>query len=624
MTYWGSWTNWLPTRLTLARTSGAKIERAASGGGLRLRFLLIVHIALLPVALLSVWQGFDRLRLDQENVRENLRQSAYAAASDELNVFVSAEQLLRALATEADVRSGGPDCRRRLANAVEGLTFFTNLGRVSADGRVLCVAVPPAGSTDATKSVWWKDVLVHREFLIAGPVFSKSAGRPVLVGVLPLVTPEGAFDGTLNVAIDIAWLDIVQRQKRMPRSAVVALFDKSGNVVASNNAEVAKVVFAHGANAALGPDGLLSATGQEGEAWSFAMAPLVRRDYFVGFAMPSSHLFRFTYVHVTVDLLLPVLMIILASLAIWSATDRFALRWIVLLQRMAAAYRGGHYSIRPAALKQAPREFRALGDALSNMAQAVQERDKRLRDALEQKALLIKEIHHRVKNNLQIVMSLLSLQSSRLKDAVARDALDQARTRVNALALVHRMIYELDRDGMVDLRPLLSEIVEQLHQGLGGDRRRLKLRLDVPSYNTEADTAIPLTLFTIEALTNAYKHGFPDASKAGTISISLKRSAPARLRLVVEDDGRGVELDLEPKEQSTGSRLMAALANQVGGVVSTRRREGGGTLVELEFPEKAMTEPSEVEIPREASAVPGEQTNGETERPAGEIRDLVA
>ena len=173
--------------------------------------------------------------------------------------------------------------------------------------------------------------------------------------------------------------------------------------------------------------------------------------------MPSAHLFRFTYVHVTVDLLLPVLMVVLASLAIWTATDRLAVRWIVLLQRMAAAYRGGHYAIRPAALKDAPREFRTLGDTLAGMAQAVQERDRVLRDAVDQKALLIKEIHHRVKNNLQIVMSLLSLQSSRLKDEAAREAINHAKIRVNALALVHRMIYEVDRDGIVDLKPLLGE-----------------------------------------------------------------------------------------------------------------------------------------------------------------------
>jgi two-component sensor histidine kinase len=588
MKSWDSWTNWLPARFRGATTSLKKTERVfADQGGLRLRFLLVVYIALLPVAALSVWQGFERLRLDQENVRDNLRQSAYAAASDDFNVFFAAEQMLATLASDPTVRIGDTGCRTRLIKALEGPKFIGNFGRVSADGQLLCVAKPPPRLIDPRQSVWWNSAVKSRNFAIAGPVMSEALGREVLVGVLPLSRADGSFDGTLNVAIDIAWLDHVQRQKQLPRGAVVALFDNAGKVIASNNLAVARAVFARGSNVAPGTDGLLAATAPDGEAWSFAMAPLVRRDYFVGFAMPSAHLFRFTYVHVTVDLLLPVLMVILASLAIWSATDRLASRWITLLQRMATAYRGGHYAIRPLAMKEAPREFRALGDALADMAQAVQERDRGLREAVEQKALLIKEIHHRVKNNLQIVISLLSLQSSRLKDPAAREAVDQARIRVNALALVHRMIYEIDRDGLVELRPLLAEITEQLHRGFGGDRRNISLRLDVPNWSADADLAIPLTLFAIEALTNVYKHGFPEPADAGTITLKLERVAADRLKLRVEDDGRGLTAAVE-RDESTGGRLMEALARQVGGEVTTRARDGRGTIVEMMFPTRGV------------------------------------
>ncbi len=547
---------------------------------------MIVHVALLPVAVLSIWQGIDRLRLDQENVRDNLRQSAYAAASDEFNVFFAAEQLLRTMASDPTVRNGSTGCRTRLLQALEGQKFFANFARVSPEGPLLCVAKTPSLAFDASGSHWWQQVLQNPVFTIAGPLYSPSVGREVLLGALPLKKADGTFDGTLNVAIDISWLDHIQQTKHLARRGVVALFDASGKVIASNNGRVAELVFARGVNAAPGDDGLLSSTGPEGEAWSLAMAPVIRRDYFVGFAMPSAYLFRFTYVHVTVDLLLPVLMVLLASLGIWMATDRLATRWIALLQRTAAAYRGGHYSIRPAALDDAPDEFRALGGAMSDMALAVKERDQGLRDALEQKAVLIKEIHHRVKNNLQIVMSLLSLQSSRLKDRSARDAVDQAKLRVNALALVHRMIYELDRDGIVDVKPLLEEVAEQQHQGLGGDRHRIKLRVDVPSLPTDGDTAIPLTLFAIEALTNALKHGFPESSDGGTITVTLERPAAGQLRLVVEDDGRGVAGPDEAEETSTGTRLMNALAHQVGGHVTIRPREGGGTRVEMTFPEK--------------------------------------
>lgn len=551
--------------------------------------------------MLSVWQGFDRLRLDQENIRENLRQSAYAAASDELNVFIKAEQLLRTLSLEASIRAGDAACQARLRQAIEGAKFFANLGRVSADGQILCTAITAAQPNDPRQSPWWNEVQTSRAFMIGGPIRSRALGREVLAGVLPLAKADGSFDGTVGVAVDISWLEYVQRHKNLPSGAVVGLFDKRGHVVASNNMDVAKLVFAKGASPARGNDNLLSATGPQGEAWSLAIAPIIRRDFFVGFAMPSAHLFRFTYVHVTVDLLLPFLMVGLASLAIWTATDQLALRWIGLLQRMAAAYRGGHYALRPLALRAAPREFRALGETMTNMAQTVQERDRKLRDAVDQQAVLIKEVHHRVKNNLQIVMSLLSLQSSKLKDPAARDAIDQARMRVNALAIVHRMIYELDRDGLVDMKPLLAEVVEQLHHGLGGDRRGLNLKVDAVNFNADADTAIPLTLFSIEALTNAYKYAFPQTSGTGTIFVTLSQPSDGRLSLSIADNGRGSE---NAEEESTGSRLMSALANQVGGEVSIKPRDGGGTVVELSFPQslKAASSAGGEDKPQDATS----------------------
>ncbi len=95
-------------------------------------------------------------------------------------------------------------------------------------------------------------------------------------------------------------------------------------------------------------------------------------------------------------------------------------------------------------LDGAPTEFRLLGEGMSEMAAAIQERDRNLREAIAQKTMLVREVHHRVKNNLQIVMSLLSLQAGRVRDPAATEALRQARARINALALVHRILYEIE------------------------------------------------------------------------------------------------------------------------------------------------------------------------------------
>lgn len=561
---------------------------------LRLRFWLIVSIALLPVAVLSMWQGVERLNLDEADAQDQLTRSALVAASDEQNIFSSGEQILRALANQEDVRDGGATCTRSLANAVAGLAFFPNIVRVNAAGRAICSALPRTNS-DVASQPWWSEVKTRRQFMIAGPIYGQASKRKILVGVLPLTTKTDEFDGTLNIAIDVNWLDALLRYKRLPHGAVVGLFDRTGRLIAASDPDVAKLVFAKGAQAGAGRNGLFEGTGPNQEAWSFAMAPLIRRDTWVGFAMPQSELFTLTYIHVATDLLLPVLMIALASAAIWYAADRLVVRWIVLLQRVAVAYGRGHYTVRPAALKDAPREFRDLGDTLGDMAQAIQERDTSLREAVSQKTTLIKEIHHRVKNNLQIVMSLLSLQSSKVRDAASREALDQTRTRINALALVHRILYELDNAGRVDMGALWGELTEQLHQSFGGERRGIQIKVNVAQPRiVSADLAIPLTLFAVEALTNAYKHAFNAKARTRVLELALEAGEPGRLRLIVCDTGVGVEL-VDGADASTGSRLMRAFAQQVGGRITTRLREGGGTIVELDFPDPSAPHHSQSE-----------------------------
>ncbi|NOT39991.1 MAG: hypothetical protein HOP13_05820 [Alphaproteobacteria bacterium] len=511
-----------------------------------------------------------------------MRQSALAAASDELNAFVGAEQLLLALAKQYDVRAGGKGCQRRLEDSLRGFALFGNLVRVAADGTVLCAAVQPPSNVDVTKFTWWSQALVRREFFVSGPFRSEALRKNVFAGVLPLTDAGGEFDGTLNVAIDVQWLTSVhERQLRLPRGSVVALLDKAGAIVASNASKIAPIVFAGGAALPKGNGGMISSTGPDGEPWSLSIAPVLRHEYYVGFAMPDSELTRLSYMSVAVDLLLPVLMILLASLAIWLATNRLVIQWTDTLGRMAVAYGKGHYAIRPQALNKAPREFQVLGATLEDMAAAVQARDRSLKEALAQKELLVKEVHHRVKNTLQIVMSLLNLQSNQLRDPDARGAIDQARARINSLALTYRAIYEVDLNGAVDLKPLLSEAIEQVQKHSDQAHANLTVSVDLARCKVSGDTAVPLMLFVNEAMTSAYSHRSPQRNAVGHISVSLQPAADGRMNLVIADDRNG--LDQPNADTATGDRLMQALAQQLSGEMTIRNGDAGGTVVGLNF-----------------------------------------
>lgn len=564
-----------------------RVERS-----LRTRLLFVVIIALLPAAIVSVVQGLDRIQRDVEDVRALLVQTARATASDEQNLLASAEQILRAHANQPDVRQGAPECGLALENALQGLSFFPNLARVDRDGNVVCSALPnePLNFHD---SDWWGVARATQGFFITEPEFSPLTNSIVMRGILPLRDPEGAFEGTLNISLDLQWLDFMLQDQQLPEGAIAALFNRSGALISASDQEEAAQVFGGGVIPEISNQ-LLSGTGQDGEDWSYAVAPLLDGSTYIGFAMPSSVLFRSTSFHVATDLLLPGLMLGLASIAIWIATDRLVLRWIDYLRRMAVAYSRGHYAIRPNVLNSAPSEFRTLGGTLTSMASAVNERDHELRESIEQKNILNREIHHRVKNNLQIVMSLLSLQTAQLQDEGARDALRDTQMRVNALALVHRILHELEDVYFVDFTELLSNLVRQVRQGFGAEKSNIKLELEVVQRQMTSEVAVPLTLFTVEALTNVFKHAYPPGTTGGTITVSLTEEQDGNLRLAIEDDGVGMTTTAQ--DASVGSRLMRAFSSQVHGTATMASRENGGTRVVLLFPDPAYRRSDQVSV----------------------------
>ena len=587
MKSWRSLITWLrPTRRSpVARNHTTKaIPPDTAGRSLRLRLLFWIVLALLPAAALALIQGWDRVSRDLADVRNLLIQTAKATAGDTETLLASEEQILRSLSNLPEVREGTAGCAQALENALKGLTHFTNIGRANAEGEILCAAVPPPGRTDVSTRPWWPNADQRMGFFVTPRIYSNIAKRDVLAGVLPLQNAARKFDGVLVVTLDVAWLDTLLASKIQQEGAVAAIFDSAGTLIASNDHAAAAQIFGTRVRSASVRSELMSASGPDGTGYSYTVVALPGEFAYAAYAMRDSDLFTGTYLHVATDLLLPVLMLGAASLAIWIATDRLITRWIVYLRRIATAYTRGHYAIRPAALAEAPSEFKLLGETFSTMAAAVQDRDRELREALEQKSLLIKETHHRVKNNLQIVMSLLSLQSGKLKDPVAQGALKQAQARVNALALVHRILHEIEDLEAVDVKVLLQDLAHQIQEGFGAERRDLRMEMEIASRRVPSELAVPLTLFTVEALTNAFKHAYPAGTRGGVIRVTLLPVEDGKLRLTIEDNGQGVEQQ-DPSGQGIGSRLIHAFAQQVGGATTISDRPGGGTIVALTFPD---------------------------------------
>jgi two-component sensor histidine kinase len=580
-----SWRNWTSSVRASRPRNGADAAAAEPGWTLRRRLQLVITIALLPIALVSIFQGFARARLDVSNVRDKLVQSAKATALGDENLIASAEQILRAVGSLPDVRDISGDCDTILADTLVGVRYFSNLSRIDADGRVACSAMPLGKGITISDMDIFQRARQSAGLVVSGEIRSRITGQNVIGALLPMKKPDGSFNGTVAISLDVHWIDTMLRASALPKGAVVAVYDKAGVVLATNNPAVAGAVVA--AEKARGfADGISrDVDDARGESWHYATASLSGDSIYLAYAMEASRLFGQTYIHVGLDFFLPILTIALAWVAIWWFTDRQVTQWIFYLRRFAAAYRGGHYALRPD-LTGAPAEFRLLGNTFADMAEGIESRDRRLHEAVDLKTTLIKEIHHRVKNNLQIVMSLLSIQAGQVRDATAKDALMQAQTRINALALVHRILNELEDQSTLDLKDLLGELARQIGEGIGAEHVRVEV--DVPSKVVSGSVAVAVALFTVEALTNIFKHAFPQ-ERQGVIRVTMQPQAEGRLRLAIADNGIGFA-DGEASK-SVGSRLIKTFGLQLGGVSQVRSVAGEGTVVELIFPDPDLQPP---------------------------------
>jgi len=205
-------------------------------------------------------------------------------------------------------------------------------------------------------------------------------------------------------------------------------------------------------------------------------------------------------------------------------------------------------------------------------AQAVQARTDALTAALKEREVLLSEIHHRVKNNLQLVSSMLSLQA-RAVGTEARHALAEGQRRIDSIALVHEQLYGSRNLSAVNLARYTEALVSELCRA-SGVLDRVRVELELADVELVPDRAIPCALLVSELVTNALKHAFP-GERPGCVRVELQRPAAGRVLLAVSDDGVGLGFDF-PAEQSSslGLDLVAIFAKQLDAELEVRRHAG--------------------------------------------------
>jgi two-component system, sensor histidine kinase PdtaS len=216
---------------------------------------------------------------------------------------------------------------------------------------------------------------------------------------------------------------------------------------------------------------------------------------------------------------------------------------------------------------------------------ARKEAEQRLRAAYAEKEVLLKEVYHRVKNNLQIVSALISLQAKNVPEQAARDALARGEARIHSMALVHEQLYQSQNLATLDVSGYITTLVSHLSSQF---IEPAHIRVECDAIALGMDQAIPCGLIITELVTNACRHAFVDG-RHGEIAVRLRQAGDGWATLEVSDNGVGLPEGIElAQHDSFGWVLVQSLAQQLGGGVSVRREHG--TAVQLRFPVERKVE----------------------------------
>lgn len=533
--------------------------------------------ALLPFVVVSVVQGFETYNNTRDLAISQLNASTKAVAERQRDPFVIAQHLLMSLADNPEVRQNGLGCTQALASGLRSYTPSVNFVRADATGAVRCSVLPfESGATLATED-WWRDGIKKPEMTITPPVMGPISKKPVLILMLPIRSADNRQDGSLSTAVGIDFLAAGLKKAVEGKSGILAVVSPSG------------VTIAEGSRALpFKPDMTVKpGTGQfvraaNGQQWLYTSARLYGPNLFVVYAEPRASTLDAALTQFRVNTLLPLLSIVLASLAIWFGTHRLVVRWLRELGSVADRLANGDLMGDRKKFEQAPEEIAELSGSMHSMAEVINRRNSDLTLALEAKTALTREVHHRVKNNLQIITSLLTLQAARVAEPGAKDVLARTRARISALALIHRLLYEDgngSEEGNVAIDNLMGELCAQLRVG---NRNVVGVELICRNAGqaVPVDYAVPLSLFVVEAVTNAYRHAFPSGQK-GVVTMEFKPEGD-RATLTISDNGEGYDVD--EKATQMGTELMQAFATQVNGLLYVASTIGGGTRVTLSFP----------------------------------------
>lgn len=519
---------------------------------------VLLGLAMLPAGAIAMQVGLNAVAARQSAFEEALGRRALQSIATERSTIDELREMLRVLASSPDLQTiGVADCRRWLDGVRARYPYVSRIAVSDEQNLVQCSApVLPAGFR-APLTPLRQRARARDAFTIGYIARSAVSGQPMLAALEPIHASSGRRVGFIGASIAIPQLDELLNRGRALDNARAAIVDGEGLIIAqsdANGATAAGLPTRQQMRRILGPDPAFIEV-KNGDA---VIVPLHAPDlYAVMSWVPDQAPWR-RWLGLSVSLAAPLLIWLLAIGAGWFAIEIFVARPLSSLEAAARGFARGEEVAESPTLANSPDEIRALRRTLAAMAKTLRGREQRLVEALVEERALLREVHHRVKNNLQMVASLLNIQARNARDDSEAWGLARAHDRVQLMALIHQRIYSSGEVRQLRLDDLTAEIARQLVQSRGVQTKDLRLKLNLDEARADADRVVPLAFLIGEAISVALD-GVAD--QPADLNVFLTQDLAGEVRFAVDCEAEN------PGPPGPGARLIDAFARQLGATV---------------------------------------------------------
>ncbi|WP_158764843.1 sensor histidine kinase [Terricaulis silvestris] len=520
---------------------------------------LLLGLAMLPAGAIAMQVGLNAVEARQAAFEETLGRRALQSISVERSAIDELRELLRVLAASPELReSGVGDCREWLGGVVERYRTIASMAVTDDRGFVRC-SVPAAPSGFRSRNSALRQRAVARDgFTIGFVEYSALAQRPVLAAMEPIRNDAGRRVGFVSASMAIDDLRELLDRGRSLDGARAVIVDLDGRIIAQSSVDRSRrapgLPTVEQIRRMIGPEPAFIEV-PHGNA---VVVPLHAPDLYavMSWAPDQSPVRR--WAGLAVSIAAPLMIWLLAIGAGWFAIEIFVARPLSQLESAARGFARGEDVMEGPSLASAPDEIRSLRRTLAAMAKTLRGREQRLIEALSEERALLREVHHRVKNNLQMVASLLNIQARDARDESEAWGLARAHDRVQLMALVHQRIYSSGEVRALRLDDLAAEIARQLLQSRGAQAKDVTPKIDVGEARVDVDRAVPLAFLIGEGISAALD-SLADAR--GELALSLRQDPDGEARFAIITSGQAANTP------SPSTRLIDAFARQLGASV---------------------------------------------------------